>query len=431
MLLVSSGVHNRVCQNLEIQQCAVGVICLRKGWQWACGSDPSLPSSPVIKIGRKVAGIALLLGGLAGLYSGASPLIAAQTNGLQEIFMFGQNPVPIILPDTYEEEFNASPSYVNHSSPDLLYLAASSEADHNGAFNPLRPSSLPRCLSEISALRYKVIQHPFQICEEIALAGGSVKDLVIGGHGDEGAVTLSSTSSFQIFDVLPADCFAGLSNEARIFLDSCSTGKNSPWRPNVAEWLSAISGREVRAPAIDVKSKQVTCSIESSAGRVDIRFLDEHQKFFFGSLGIFLARFDHTQSFNVSSSFQDSASFNLKMAVTAILGVVVAWQTMRVGAAVLQVGGAAGEWAVDRSLAPVKLVCGKIGLCDPIGAKLLHMAAKGPSRVLNIAGKTVHQGMEMALSFAVSAVANAAQFLGSKCWKTCVAIAEKGKWVRK
>lgn len=418
---VSMALYNRFSQSPAIQKLAAGVGCLSQGKRLLCDPDPSPAPSLIRKIGRKAAGLALLAGGLAGLYYGGKPLVTASTDDLKAAFLFGQNSAPSIQEDRYEQVFK--------KQTEVLYLGASPDADYNGALDPSTSYSLPTCLDAISKLKYKTIHHPLQICEEIQSASetGSVQDLVIGAHGSIRTMALSPTSIFKVFDPLPANCFDGLAPTARIFLQSCSTGAHSLWRPNVAEWMSWISGKEVIAASAVIFSSSGQCGINPSNGRLDIRLkgpdpaeMAENSVFFFSSGDV-----DHTTHFNTSASWAETALFSVKMVAPTILGAMTTWQGMRFGATVLQGSGAAAEWLIDKSAAPTKRLSERIGLYNPDAAQILYTTTKRTSQILNATGKAAHQGMDKLLQpvsnlgswmfgKSITAATNVAQTLYSK-----------------
>lgn len=413
---VSTALYNRFSQSPAIQKLAAGVGCLSQGKHLLCDPDPSPAPSLIRKIGRKAAGVALLAGGLAGLYYGAEPLATASVDDLKAEFLFGQNP-PSIQEDRYEQAFS-------NWRTTLLYLGASADADHNGALEPSSSLSLPSCLDAISKLKYKIIRHPLQICEEIKLVskiGGSVQDLVIGAHGSINSMTLSPTSSFKVFDQLPANCFDRLFYGARIFLHSCSTGEHSLWQPNIAEWISWISGREVIAPSDEIGGKSAKCSINPENGRLDIRLngfenmRNDRVLPWFNSRSV-----DRTTYFNTSTSGTEKALFLVKMVAPTILGAMATWQSMRFGATVLQGSGAAAEWLVDRSAAPIKRLAERVGLYNPDAAQILYATTKGTSQILNATGKAAHQTMDKL----IQPVSNLGSWVFGKSINTATTVAQ-------
>lgn len=407
---ISTAVYNRISQSPELQMVSVGIQFLHQGKQLLCGPDLSSQPSVMKKIGQKTAGVALLAGGLAGVYYGSMPLLQASVNQLKSMFLFGQPPAQPIE-DDYEQHFKRnsfSKNYINaecryrrpsiHQAKsietEVLYLAAGSEADNNGALNPLNFVNLPLCLNEISKLKYKTIHHPLQICEEIheQSKSGLVQNLVINAHGNMVKMKFSPTSMLQVFDKFPLNCFDGLSPTARIFLKSCKTGKNSLWQPNIAEWISWNSERTVIASSEStvsgrswIANDQLHISLESSPINCDDNDLEAESCF---------SLVDYTAHFNTSARLTEQALFSIKLIAPTVLGAVTTWQTMRFGATLLQGGGAAAEWLVDRSAAPTRKLAEKVGVYNPLAAQTLYTTAKVTSKILNSTGKTVHQGMD-------------------------------------
>jgi hypothetical protein len=402
---VSTALYNRFSQSPAIQKLAAGVGCLSQGKHLLCDPDPSPAPSFIRKIGRKAAGVVLLAGGLAGVYYGGKPLVTSSTDDLKAIFLFGQNPAPSIQEDRYEQAFK--------KQTEVLYLGASADTDYNGALDPSSPYSLPTCLDEISKLKYKIIRHPLQICEEIqsAAKNSPVQDLVIGAHGSIRSMSLSPTSLFKVFDQLPTNCFDGLASTARIFLQSCSTGAYSLWRPNVAEWISWISGREVIAPSAPISNRLAQCSINPRNGRLNIRLQGpdaaDMERAINGVVYMSAPPVDYTTRFNTSTSLIETALFSMKMIAPTILGAMATWQSMRFGATLLQGSGAAAEWLVDKSAAPTKRLAERVGLYNPVAAQILYIATKGTSQILNATGNAAHQAMNKLIQLSPQVLAMA------------------------
>lgn len=405
---VSTAIYNRFSQSPAIQKLAAGVGCLSQGKHLLCDPDSSPAPSLIRKIGRKAAGVALLAGGLAGLYYGGQTLATASIDNLKSAFLFGQSPIASMQKE----------DSMNEPSTEILYLVASADSDPGGALNPSIPNfipdrleerirlgydALPSCLNAITKLEYKVIQHPLQICEKIRSTAkkASVQELIIAAHGTSEEIAFSRMVNFKIFDLLPSNCFDGLSSKARIFLQSCSTGKNMEWLPNIAEWISWISGREVVAPSEDVDGTLGQCSLNQE-GRLDIKLVGvkrEVERIIYDSSTVIFrdkpaVAVDYTQHFNTTASWSAKAFFSMKLVIPTVLGTMATWQTMRFGATVLQGSGAAAEWLVDRSAAPTKRLAERVGLYNPDAAQILYATTKGTSQILNATGKAAHQAMD-------------------------------------
>jgi hypothetical protein len=82
------------------------------------------------------------------------------------------------------------------------------------------------------------------------------------------------------------------------------------------------------------------------------------------------------------------------MVVPTILGALATWQMMRIGATILQRGGAAAEWLVDESAAPTRRIAETIGLYNPDAAEILYTGAKVASQIPKVTGKAAHIGMD-------------------------------------
>jgi len=275
--LFSTPIYWGIAQLPAIQNISLGLTALSYGKQLVWDYDPSI--SRKWKVLRWMAGGALIVGAVASLVNESTTLFnLSRSEGLSGATVFGENPGISAEKDPYESAYEG---YYEKSTPieglmsqnpvckeQALYLAASAETDHNGAIDPFLylgfpnfHTIVPHCLHKFSDVIYKTIRHPLQICERIQSAAkeGPIQDLFISAHGAPYAMSLSTSSTFKVFDLLPQDCFDGLASKARIFLISCSTGADGLWQPNIAQWISWISNREVIAP--DIPFTTASCFI--------------------------------------------------------------------------------------------------------------------------------------------------------------------------
>ena len=112
-------------------------------------------------------------------------------------------------------------------------------------------------------------------------------------------------------------------------------------------------------------------------------------------LKAFFNSIDSTKRFNTSTALGEKGLFFIKLVTPAVVGALVTWQIIRLGATVLQGSGRATEWVVDKSAAPIKRLAEKSRFYNPNIAHVLYTATKRTGQMLNIAGKTLHQSMDM------------------------------------
>lgn len=264
--------------------------------------------------------------------------------------------------------------------PKVLYLGAGADADHNGVFG-LNYNSLPQCLADtIRRVKYVTISSMEQICQEIRSVP-TIKDVVLGFHGAYNAMQITATSHFWVFNQILSGCFDSLPPDGRIFLQSCSTGEHSFRGPNIGEWLSWISGREVIAPSDLISPYAAKCMKEG--GRLNIEFWDRSNTTLL------------TQHFNTATSAPEMLLFGLKTASSSLMGAMVVWQTMRVAASLMQGSGAAAGWVVDTYAPQMKRIAESTGAYNPKVAEILYAAAKAPFGILKQAGSLIHRDMDL------------------------------------
>lgn len=371
-----TALYGRFAQSPAIQTLATGVGCLSQGKRLLCDTDSSSPPSLMRKIGRTVLGLTLLTGGTIALYNGGEALLTASTNNLRSAFLFGEKPRPPIEEDDYDLTFKRRDN--------VLYLAAPSDADHNGSIDPSDYESLVRRLDKITSLKYKVIRHPLQICEEIQSASKVrlLEALFLHAHGNMDTMRFSPTSLFKVFDLLPSRCFKWMSS-ARIFLQSCKTGQNSLWKPNLAQWISWISGLEVIASSKSISQANTQCWLDEN-NLLDMRFWND--------LDISTVRF------NTSTIWAEKAAFLAKMGLSAVFGAFTSWQ---LGSAALQGSGAVLGLLANYGATPTKILAQATGLYTPGRAQLLYGATKGMSQILATAGKVMQQAMNRLIDYPI------------------------------
>lgn len=327
--LFSIPVYWGIAQLPSIQKISVGLTALSYGKQLVWDYDPSI--SRKWKVLRWMAGGALIVGAVASMVNESTTLFnLSRSEGLSGATVFGENPGVSAEKDPYESAYEG---YYEKSTPieglmsqspvckeRVLYLAASAETDHNGAINPFLylgfpnyfHAIVPHCLHKFSDVVYKTICHPLQICERIqsATKEGPIQDLFIHAHGSPYAMSLSTSSTFKVFDLLPQDCFDGLASKARIFLISCSTGADGLWQPNIAQWISWISNREVIAS--DDAPYFKSCFIDLN-NRLNIEsYSDFH-------------------SFHLAQSLSEQGIFFAQIVMTGLVGAHVFRQVFQLG----------------------------------------------------------------------------------------------------
>lgn len=164
-----------------------------------------------------------------------------------------------------------------------IVLNADPDTDHNGVFK-MGFIDPPKNLDMLS-YRYNVTRRTVwniaDICrtvDEVAGNGqGPVKLLLLRGHGNQWSVQLSKRSDGYLrADTVRAhrDCLDGLAADAKIVLESCSTGGSTHSdTPNIAQAMATVwgQGREVIAPTRPIASAQLAFAFDKE-GRVDASF---------------------------------------------------------------------------------------------------------------------------------------------------------------
>ncbi len=337
--LFSIPVYWGIAQLPSIQIISLGLTVISYGKQLVWDYDPTI--SRKWKVLRWMAGGALIVGAVASLIYGSTNLInLSRGAGLRRAIFFGENPGISAEKDPYESAYEG---YYEKTTPieglmsqnpvckeRILYLAASAEVDHNGATDPFQSfgdenfdKTVPHCIRKFSDVVYKTIRHPLQICERIQSAAkeGPIQDLFIHAHGNPYTMGLSKSSRFKVFDLLPQDCFDGLASNARIFINSCRTGANGLSQPNIAQWISWISNREVIAS--DDATADVRCFIDQFDNRLNV-------KEFYFSNGF--------HSFHLAQSLGAQGIFFAQTVLTGLIGVRVfqqIWSVFQRGRALL------------------------------------------------------------------------------------------------
>ena len=154
--------------------------------------------------------------------------------------------------------------------PKVVWLVADASADGKGLLNPIY-YEMNGGLNKVNTkanLRYEELSDCRQICSALKAAegeAGKIDDLIISGHGTSSSIHWRQDSIFSdpkageeltsknLKRYLPSSCFDSLKSDAKIFLQSCSTGANV--RDGFAAKLSRISGREVVAAPKPVRMR--------------------------------------------------------------------------------------------------------------------------------------------------------------------------------
>ena len=161
----------------------------------------------------------------------------------------------------------------------LLILRAA--IDHNGVFIPKINVELYQSFDNFFDIRYRQVGTVNEICEEIRYSGNNLTGLLLLAHGNGTTIQLDSASYWNIGDLLPHDCFTELNPNATIVLNSCSTASDSV-SPNFAEYIAAMSRREVIAPSEDVYGGCVYDRSDSERFSIDFRKRPAAFQFFRG-----------------------------------------------------------------------------------------------------------------------------------------------------
>lgn len=330
--LFSAPIYWGFAQLPHIQKISLGLMVLSYGKQLAWDYDPAI--SRKRKVMHWIAGGTLIAGAMASMiYGGYYLYLLSQRVPLSRSMVFGQNPGIASEKDPYEKAYEWHYQQSERKGPieklissssvckeKILYLVSSEESDQNGALNPLKEwerffnlkGSLPYCLRQYSDLIYKSIRHPLQICEQIQAAKEQkIQDLFIETHGNRFALGLSKSSLFKVFDVLPQNCFDGLASNARIFLVSCRNAENGYWQPNIAQWISWISNR------------QVIASSDSVGNRYALNLLDNRVDVSFDGAEL--------HSIHLSQSWADMGMFFAQTITAGVVGALIIRQMFQLG----------------------------------------------------------------------------------------------------
>lgn len=151
--------------------------------------------------------------------------------------------------ETYIANWGASLLHLNKndSKPKILWLTGS--WDYNGALDP-KIYSLRMILTKLekySDFKYKIIDHPQDICNEIqsAVKIGNLTTLVLNAHGNWGSLHLNEQrNGLSVLQPLPDGCFSNVSNNLKIILMSCATASSIP-PLSFAQWLSWTTNKTV------------------------------------------------------------------------------------------------------------------------------------------------------------------------------------------
>lgn len=327
-------VYNKFSSNPDVQKMSIGLSCLYKAKNWLYSNEPDSISRKE-RVFQKIVGVGLGVAGLACICYGLSSLIASspiQNSRLEK------------TTDIYESKF--PDCRADAGDRNILLLTARSTVDHVGAFDPTRSFSLNNCFCKLGNLTQKVISTPLEICTTIAEASKEkpLDSLVIGAHGDPARMLLSPNQEFRVFDLLPANCFKGLSSTANIILASCSVGAQRFLTPNLAEWMSWISGKPVISPSLVSDARLQTCFAEN--GMIKMNFSDVFRMSENGvdSYGIR----DVTKQTNVLESGSQVFRFGVHMFFPTVFKIMILWNGAYLGGKLIQGVGFLGESAVKK-----------------------------------------------------------------------------------
>ncbi len=408
---------SRVCIIPSTQAIGIGVYAFRQGVLLL--RKVELIDESIIKREalRKLVGVVLLVGGTVSIYFGSGNIIKASTNHRIARFVFREMQDQITEKDSNDVDIYQKMCH-GYDPQQILFLSVGNEVDYNQSFDPTLQYSSFRQISRFVGVRYRVIYNAFQICREIknALEKSSFHlGVILGAHGNPRTMRWGLQTAFSVFDFLPSDCFSGLNEKAKIYLDSCNTGKNLVVFPNMAEWISWVSGREVVAATCSVASiKIITNRTESQQrlflnnGELDIRFLAGGPD-----------SMDCTAVFNTSTVWTEKAIFFVKVANSALVGSIITWQAMRLSATVLKGSGAAAVWFVDKSAPPIKKIAECTGCYNPTLANALYLTTRVAGKIINATGSAVHKGMDNTINWifkkSISPISSLANTIFRRC----------------
>lgn len=176
-----------------------------------------------------------------------------------------------------------------------------------------------------------MIEHPKEICNEVQSAlnigNGELKTLIISAHGNPKKIRLSSKNYLNILRLLPERCFAGIPDQTKIFLSSCSTGGDALFglTPNIGEWLSWASNKTVYAPSGDLPKYGATLLKFTDDGEGDVDFCLSLKSY--GTL----CKESMLRVFSPPQTLLEQSLFYGKTGMSLMFGSFVQWQLIRLG----------------------------------------------------------------------------------------------------
>ena len=360
-----------------------------------------------MQVTKVAGGLILAVGGLAYMGYKAHRLLQLTQDQWKLVFELGE-PAPLVEPSRYEEILNFNRFGKMPKRADVLFLSPLSYVTQPGTM-PYSPY-VTTLFRSVDQFAYKQITHPQHICDKIqALTSTNKKifSLVINAHASSRTMEFTDTTMLQTFDPLPAGCFEGLSQRARIILIACEAGLRSGFRPSLAEWLSWISGRKVVASGCGVDDVHMKISYNESLQHLDMRFQDPN------------TTADCTVEYDVTGSWTARTGYLSRASLSGLRGVFTAWQMARLSATLLQVSGTAIQIGTRLSAPYVREVASSTGLYNPLLADICYFGSIATGKILSSAGETIHNSMNQVVSpinrRASTLVQRSAQKLASLC----------------
>lgn len=387
--VITSGIYCKAFQSPAIQKIALGLTASQLGKRLFSYADSEKESSFFKRAVCKIAGLSLIGGGLFGIYEGGGFLYGASKSQLSGAFLFSEKSSNSFPKNLNLEDFlpaselplfkhHVLSTYDNICRPGQQILFLASTGVRVG-LNILKVH-----FQGASCLTKKLISHPLHICEAIESASkvGTINELIINTHGDSNGMVFSE-ENLRAFDPIPKNCFDGLAKDARITLLSCSAAQESgTWRPNIAQWLSWFSGKEVIAPTQPVG--WLTLIDKGRGNPFEVRLMDSGD-----------TRVDSTKHVFPTDYFPGPM---------ALFGALSAYQTLRMGATIVQGSGMLAEWLTEKTSYPVRRVAETVGLYNPTISNALYQGLTGSSKLVAEVGKTTHSILDKTVELVASVV---------------------------
>lgn len=156
--------------------------------------------------------------------------------------------------------------------PKILWLVGS--WDYNTALNPKHSlDKIAYRVEKYNDFKYKVIDHPQHLCNEIqsAVQIGNLTTLVLHAHGNWGSLHLNEQrNGLSVLQPLPDGCFANVPENVRIILISCATASSFP-PLSFAQWLAWTANKTVYGAKDLVSASHTLLTIEQS-GELSVDF---------------------------------------------------------------------------------------------------------------------------------------------------------------